>query len=358
MEYQLTGGAQDHLLDSLDFTLGKTANYVQSRRSTSFYPSGAGTFSSDGVRVLRINLTGLGDAWLDPTTLRLQFQVRNTNAATNRILEPVSGPHCFFERVRILAQGTVIEDVQYYNRTHQMLMDTLVPHWHRHTEDVEGFGTSVRDSIGNTGGDGVSLDTVVGVIPENQALTVLLKPCLGFILGSNKAIPLRHMPLQIEFWLADKTQVFKTGNIRYTPPNPPGGAAVDYVRVNTYELTNCKILCDIMTLDSRLENSFAQIMMRGKALTFSHPVYHTTMQQILGDKPVIALTRALTRLRGLFINFARLGDSECTMFRYPKQDDDEQTWRKRYDRPLRLMLQLGSKKYPEAPIESSAEFFE
>ena len=73
MEYQLSGGAQDHLLDSLDFTLGKTANYVQSRRSTSFYPSGAGTFSSDGVRVLRINLTGLGDAWLDPTTLRLQF---------------------------------------------------------------------------------------------------------------------------------------------------------------------------------------------------------------------------------------------------------------------------------------------
>ena len=105
MEYQLTGGAQDHPLDSLDFTLGKTANYVQSRRSTSFDPSGAGTFSSDGVRVLRINLTGLGDAWLDPTTLRLQFQVRNTSATVNEVLETVSGPNCFFERVRLLAQG-------------------------------------------------------------------------------------------------------------------------------------------------------------------------------------------------------------------------------------------------------------
>ena len=62
-----------------------------------------------------------------------------------------------------------------------------------------------------------------------------------------------------------------------------------------------------MTLDSRLETSFQKTMMSGKALTFSHPVYRTTTQQILGDKPTIALTRVLTRLRGLFISFTRRG---------------------------------------------------
>ena len=72
MEFQLAGGTQDHLLDSLDFTLSKTANYVTSRRMVSFYPSGAGTFSSPmGVKVIRVNLTGLGDSWLDPAALRL-----------------------------------------------------------------------------------------------------------------------------------------------------------------------------------------------------------------------------------------------------------------------------------------------
>ena len=352
MEYQLAGATQDHLLDSLDLSLAgnKTANYVTSRRSTSFYPAGAGTFSSDGVRVLRINLTGLGDAWLDPTTLRLQCQIRNTSSTDNTVLEPVAGPHCFFDRVRLLAQGTVVEDVMYYHRTHQMLMDTLVPHWQRYQEDVQGFGTSVTDSLGATGGGDPSLEPVRGYIPEGQALTVLMKPCLGFILGSTKMIPLRHMPLQLEFWLADKANVFKAGNFT------TGGTT--YTRRTTYELTDCKILCDVLTLDSRLENSFSKIMLSGKSLVFSHPVYHTTMQSVLGDKPTIALTRALTRLRGLFISFTKIDDNERTTFRYPKSAGNTLIGRIRHNRPLQLLVQLGSKKYPEAPISSTAEFYE
>ena len=110
MEFQIAGGTSDKLLSSLDFTLSNTANYVQSRRSVSWYPTGAGTFAPNGVRVLRFNMTGEG--WCDLSTLRIQFAIRNTSADANEIVAPVSGPRCVLDRIRVLANSTVVEDIQ------------------------------------------------------------------------------------------------------------------------------------------------------------------------------------------------------------------------------------------------------
>ena len=354
MEYQISGGTQDHLLESLDFTLSKTANYVTSRRMVSYYTSGAGTFSSpSGVRVIRINLTGLGDCWLDPTTVRLQFTIHNVDTRDKYVLESFSGPHCFFDRVRLLAQGTVIEDVQQYHRTHEMLMEQLTPRLHRIGEGIEGFGTSITDSLLGAAGD-QSLDPAIAVIPAGKKLTVLMRPCLGFILGCQKVIPLHHCPITFEFYLADPAETFQSGSYEIDVD----GTKTKFERTNKYYLTNIQIKCDVMHLDSRVENSYASIMQSGKALTFSHPVYHTQYQAIPGDRPVIALTRALSRLRGLFVTFAAANSPVATTFDYPKQSGDDQPDRQRWDRPLSMMVQLGSKKFPEQPIASTAEFYE
>ena len=344
MEFQIAGGTSDKLLSSLDFTLSNTANYVQSRRSVSWCPTGAGTFAPNGVRVLRFNMTGEG--WCDLSTLRIQFAIRNTSADANEIVEPVSGPHCFIDRIRVLANSTVIEDIQYYARTHEMLADALTPFQYRVQESMLGFGTSLRQSL-----DGRTLDPVTCYIGSGNQLTVLLKPALG-LLRCGKAIPLRYCPLQFEIYLANADKAVKLG--ASVPPTPPARK----VRVSSYEITNCQVKVDLMTLDSGMENNYASILTSNKELTWSQPTYITQMMSTRGDRSIVALTRALTRLRCLFLSFSGNADSETTVFRYPKAAAVDATSRERSDRPLQLTVQLGSKLFPENPIASTGEFVE
>ena len=72
-------------------------------------PQGANDFAPDGNQVMTFNLTSQ-EGWLDPSSLRLHFRIRNTvaagaNDANNGIL-PASGCHCFFSQLRILIGGT------------------------------------------------------------------------------------------------------------------------------------------------------------------------------------------------------------------------------------------------------------
>ena len=69
-------------------------------------PQGANSFAPDGNQVLTFNLTSQ-DGWLDPSSLRLHFRIRNRAAAGgNNGLLPAGGCHCFFSQLRILIGGT------------------------------------------------------------------------------------------------------------------------------------------------------------------------------------------------------------------------------------------------------------
>ena len=98
---------EDYLIEGLSFKLSPGASYVTNRRSVSFFPQGGNAYSSSGVKVARIALTG--DGWLDPSTVRLMFDLNNvtTDADPNneKILRPIGGPWSFFRRMRLLAWG-------------------------------------------------------------------------------------------------------------------------------------------------------------------------------------------------------------------------------------------------------------
>jgi hypothetical protein len=64
---------EDSLIDSLSFKLNASANYIQSRRSVSFFPQGGNQFSPNGTRVIKFMLTG-SESWVDPSTVRVQFK--------------------------------------------------------------------------------------------------------------------------------------------------------------------------------------------------------------------------------------------------------------------------------------------
>ena len=118
----IISGGEDSLLDSLSFDLPPSSSYIQTRKYSSFYPSGATTYAPNGVRVMRFNLVGEG--WLDPESLRITGKLANTGTTA---LQLADGPHSMFQRAKLSIAGTVCEDLDNYNRNHQLFRRMLMP---------------------------------------------------------------------------------------------------------------------------------------------------------------------------------------------------------------------------------------
>ena len=121
----VVSGTEDSLIEQLSFKLPSTSSYAQERRLVSAFPSGASQFSPDGVRVARFVITG--ENWLDPSTLRLAFKLKNLSAT--QTLQLASGPWCLFDQVRLLVGGVEVERIggPYYGRQHELFRHLLCP---------------------------------------------------------------------------------------------------------------------------------------------------------------------------------------------------------------------------------------
>ena len=60
---------EDVLVDSLSFKLHHGASYATDRKSVSYFPLGGNSYAPQGVKVIKISVNG--DAWLDPSTVKL-----------------------------------------------------------------------------------------------------------------------------------------------------------------------------------------------------------------------------------------------------------------------------------------------
>jgi hypothetical protein len=115
----VTTALEDQLIDPLSFRLTKPASYITKRRSCTYYPQGSNIYHpTTGAKLIQILLSGTD--WLDPSTFRIMFDFKNDDGAENHNLYPVGGPWGFFSRMRILVGGQVIEDIDNYNRVHEM----------------------------------------------------------------------------------------------------------------------------------------------------------------------------------------------------------------------------------------------
>ena len=117
MDLVISGG-EDSLLESLSFDLPPSSSYIQTKRYVSYYPSGASTYSPSGVRVMRFNIVGEG--WLDPESLRITGKLTN-------VLQLADGPHSMIQRAKLSIAGTVCEDLDQYNRNHQLFRRICMP---------------------------------------------------------------------------------------------------------------------------------------------------------------------------------------------------------------------------------------
>ena len=89
----VANGVEDKLVDGLSFKLAPGASYVQDRRSVTFHPQGSNIYSPvQGTRMIKFLLSG--DNWMDPSTFRIAFDLKNIGEANKR-LRPLGGPHTF-----------------------------------------------------------------------------------------------------------------------------------------------------------------------------------------------------------------------------------------------------------------------
>jgi hypothetical protein len=347
----IANGIEDQLIDGLSFKMQPGASYIVDRRSVTYHPQGSNIYTpTRGTKLIRILL----NSWLDVNTFRIQFDVRN-NAATGNKLYVLGGPHCFFRRMRILCSGQLVEDIDNYNRVHEM-MSLLISSESRDNNAAEAFGKNWDSTDGGIT-PGTGFDTTVA-IEGQQSLTVLFKPLSG-LLNQNKMLPIRYAPVTLELKFADSN---------FEAIVDSSGNANDlFLEANTstdWQIENVQVKVDVCTLDNALDNSYAQHLLSGKSLPIS---YNTFVSQIQTanptDKNLINVSRALTRLKSVFVTLFKDIPETTTQRKFwnnffsPMAADQAAGLKHNSNGEFEFQLQIGSKLFPEYPIRSHNEAF-
>jgi hypothetical protein len=217
----------------MERVLPKTLDYtdvlplaVESRsRRRTFFPTNGATFKSNGANIIRIDLSA--DALLDTQHSYLRFDFTPTLAGQSCGIDTAGG-HAFIRRMRIEQSGTVLEDINNYNRLMGAVVlpcQSGVDHHNERsiTEHIRAPGeVSARagtdgqtqyDAFAGTPTDG---DTAMAVgghhqlntqVPSGTAVTFSIPLNTG-LLNCDKLLPLMLMsaPLTIEIELATTTQ--------------------------------------------------------------------------------------------------------------------------------------------------------
>ena len=317
MESHLNAG-QSSLSSVFKHTLPPTADYVQDRKMVRFYPQGSNVYSPSGVKMLRFSV--VSDSWLDPMTCNLNFQVVNDSydGTGNTNIHMVNGSWAWFKRLRVTMGGALVEDLAHYPRLWHMLL--------------QAAPAAYRDNLSIPAGKR-------GDIVTNSEKFAW--PILCGILQQDKCLPLRYCNLQLEFELVDNI-----ADVMVESGALPSGVTG---QSTNWHVQDVFITADLLTLDSGLDAEFANHLMKGKSLNLCYTSYYTS-NHVVAQGFQIALTRALTRIRALYLTTMRAaaGDKEAYDLRYPSIDAAN---------VFEFQLQLGAKLYPEQKITTVPEYW-
>jgi len=243
-----------------------------------------------------------GQDWLDPTTFRVMFDVVNDDE--EKYLRPVSGPWSFFRRVRPLAGGQLLEDIDYYNRVHEM-MEILSASDSRNNEAVEGFGYILKEHTEKTNAQyNTDLVKLRGV---TDRLTVCFRPLCG-LLNQSKFIPLSYVQsLSLELELVDNASEPLFNTFGNASPVIDGDTINPFTINNTsmvWHIQQVQVKCDMVSLDTGLQNSYTQLLMDVKEIPIHFNTLISQYQTIRNQsQPFVNVSRAATRLKSIFVSF-------------------------------------------------------
>ena len=264
----VTAGAQDELMQSLDYKL-KTSNtsYVTVRHDVQ---SSLSSFSPTTSRVCRIPLTS-GTSFIDPESIKIAFRVRNTDGA-NPLAPATPNPACFVQRVQVFANGQRCDDTNYYGRT-VAVHDLLKSREYNRNKAMEGF-------------DEVNDPRIARTVHQDGYADVLLRPTMVGILRCGKMLP-PQLNLVIEIEFADATTALWFENAGAHP----SGATLS----TDFEIQNVRVLASQVVLDSALVESFNRVLLSGRSTV------HTQQSSVPNGvaEHNVTVARAFTKLMGL-----------------------------------------------------------
>jgi len=289
----IANNLEDFLIDNLSYQLKNGASYVLERKSVTFSASGGNIYeSSNGSKIIKFQLAA--NEFLDPSTFRFQFTLVNKDSTVAHRLRPISGPWCFFRRVRVECAGQTLEDFE-YNRTHE-LEETLKNENVRRNNNIEGFGYT-WDTIN----ENWNIGFMTG-IKGNSSMTVQFKPCCG-ILNQPKYIYLKAAPLTFEFELVNNATdcIISDGNASFELAGDAQNTSIQWSIQNPY------VKCDLVILDSGLMNEYNKFLLESKSIPIAFETYITQSQNVSATSNDIKLNvaRALTKLNSMFITFPK-----------------------------------------------------
>jgi hypothetical protein len=125
-----------------------------------------------------------------------------------------------------------------------------------------------------------------------------------------------------------------------------------------------QVKVDVCTLDNALDNSYAQHLLSGKSLPISYNTFVSQFQAAnTTDKNLINVSRALTRLKSVFVTLQK--DTDATeiarkpwnTFYSPMRTQNKTALAHTPEGEFEYQLQIGSKLFPEYPIRSHNEAF-
>ena len=185
--------------------------------------------------------------------------------------------------MRVLSGGVVLEDLDMYHRTHEMF-SIFTSQGSRENDLSQGFC--------NSWGSAYDVDTTsvtpthIGGIPPGQSMSVLFKPLSG-ILRQSKFLPIRYMPLTIELTLVDDPTLPIISAVTTNTPVMDGTVDMgNFLAANTsytWSIQNAMVKCDLITLDSGLNESYAKVLEEGKKLTINYNTFISQIQSIAGQ---------------------------------------------------------------------------
>ena len=227
---------------SVERVLPKTLDYtdvlplaVESKaRRRTFFPTNGATFASDGANIIRIDLSA--DALLDTqhSYLRFTASIDPTAAAGNSCGFDFAGGHSFIRRLRVEQSGTVLEDIQSYNRLMgAIVLPCMSGSDHKFTRTLTegvrhngGAAGAIATAVAATVADAASTARNLGLLnnAENQIANAgtytFCIPLTSGLLNCEKLVPLMLMsaPLTIEIEMASQVQavIQSAGAVQYT----------------------------------------------------------------------------------------------------------------------------------------------
>ena len=362
MSIEILNDASDQLIPNLNFKQPATASYIIDRHSASFHAIGGNVYKpTSGVRLIRFNINS--EDFLEPSTLRVMFDIVNTNPETDT-LYPVGTAAGFFSRCRILSRGQLVEDIMNYNRVHNMLM--LFKSEGAVNDEMFESNLS-RIPIGLDESTGHTVGHLQG-ISAGMRQTVMFRPCFG-LLEQRKFISLKYSPLTIELELdSDIGANIVIPHADYAQEFPAAYTST------SWEIQNCIVRCDIVKIDSELQNKYDDHLMSGGSINLKYTTYHSQILKVLGSTFSVNLTRSLTYLTRIYVSFLKAMGGEISPDYWTKPNncfyhtlrwhnrqlkltDTVPDYKKGEDMVQSCLVQIGSKIIPDYPLQSSTEAY-